>query len=298
MAGDESTQRDDAVISETRPGDLRAAFDLEGRMRDLLRASGGRAAEAALHHLDAGGSRVRASLALDAGAALGLDDGTRLSIAAACELLHNASLIHDDLQDQDPVRRGREAVWARFGADVAVCAGDLMLSAAYAALAGAGPRAGALIAHAHARVATVIAGQCADLDPGPARADAQAYERIAAAKSGPLLSLPLELALMASGREDRIEAAARAAEGFAIAYQISDDLNDAEQDAASGELNIVAVLAAGGEQAPSAAAAARAHALFEAARREAGALPRGAGARLADYAARMGARVAPAETAA
>ncbi len=241
---------------------------------------------------------MRASVALDAGAALGLDAEARLSIAAACELLHNASLIHDDLQDHDPSRRGRDAVWARFGGEVALCAGDLMLSAAYAALAGAGPRAGALIAHVHARVAAVIAGQCADLDPGPARADAQAYERIAAAKSGPLLSLPLELTLMASGREDRIEAAAYAAERFAIAYQISDDLDDAEQDADGGELNIVAVLAASGEQAPSAVAAARAHALFEAARREADALPRGAGARLADYAARMGARVARAETAA
>ena len=101
---------------------------------------------------------------LDASFALGLPKRDATAIATACELLHNASLIHDDLQDQDAERRGQPAVWAKFGPDVAICAGDLLLSAAYAALAALGETAAPVIAHMHTRVAITIQGQSEDLD--------------------------------------------------------------------------------------------------------------------------------------
>ena len=76
--------------------------------------------EAAIgHHLRAGGGRFRAKLALSVSSALNLQADDSEYLAAACELLHNASLIHDDIQDGDPLRRGRETVWSLFGADVA-----------------------------------------------------------------------------------------------------------------------------------------------------------------------------------
>ena len=71
---------------------------------------------------------------MHAGLALGLSEPDVLCLAASAELLHNASLVHDDLQDQDGMRRGAPAVWKKYGSNVAICTGDLMLSAAYAAL--------------------------------------------------------------------------------------------------------------------------------------------------------------------
>lgn len=197
-------------------------------------------------HFSAGGSRVRARIALQAGQALGLSQSICIALASGCELLHNASLVHDDLQDRDGMRRNAPSMWLAHGEDIAICAGDLMLSAAYAAFAHAGPKSAAMISHVHLRVAHVISGQCEDLRLGGRCDDPEVYERIAAAKSGPLLALPLELALIAAGLEPLLETAKRAATLFAIAYQMLDDLGDADRDATNDSLNAVAVYAAKG----------------------------------------------------
>jgi geranylgeranyl pyrophosphate synthase len=215
------------------------------------------AALAAAYHLGSGGQRIRGRLALSAGLALGLSKADALCIAASSELLHNASLVHDDLQDRDAQRHGQSAVWVKFGSNVAVCTGDLMLSAAYAALCGIAQlqKVPALLALVHERVAGAIAGQCADLGDKPGTqlvaaarvagdvaADVAAYERIALGKSGALLSLPLELALLASGHGAWAEQARAAAEAFSVGYQVVDDLADVERDSQSGALNMVLVL--------------------------------------------------------
>ena len=77
-----------------------------------------------IDHLASGGSRTRAILALAAGHSQSLDKSARLSIAASVELLHQASLIHDDVQDEDSTRRGKAAVWAVAGKSSAICLGD------------------------------------------------------------------------------------------------------------------------------------------------------------------------------
>lgn len=203
------------------------------------------AALAAAYHLGSGGQRVRGRLALGAGLALGLSKHDAMCVAAAAELLHNASLVHDDLQDRDAQRHGQPAVWLKFGANVAVCTGDLMLSAAYAALCGVSQSRmlPTLLALVHERVATAITGQCADLSSADdAVFDVVGYKRVALAKSGALLSLPLELALVVSGHGMWSEYALRAAEAFSVGYQVVDDLADVERDSQSGALNIISVL--------------------------------------------------------
>jgi geranylgeranyl pyrophosphate synthase len=266
--------------------DLEGALQqVEQRMQVLAREDSGRAGAAAVAHLQSGGSRVRARLALHAALALGRPDTEAVAIAAACELLHNASLVHDDLQDRDPFRRGQPAVWRTHGDAAAICIGDLLLSAAYAALADCGASAAGLIAHTHRRVGAVIRGQCADLTlKGRADVSLATYEAVAADKSGPLLSLPLELALLLAGGEQYLARAIGAAERFAVAYQMTDDLEDVERDALNEELNVVAVLAAAGEPAPLQAAARLAQQRFAEARDAALTLPAGAGQLLADLA--------------
>ncbi|MEO1336111.1 MAG: polyprenyl synthetase family protein, partial [Myxococcota bacterium] len=85
-------------------------------------------------HLFTGGKRLRAKLALASLDALDGPSEAAIPWAAACELLHNATLVHDDLQDGDPVRRGRFAVWVRHGQAQAINAGDLLLMLPFIAL--------------------------------------------------------------------------------------------------------------------------------------------------------------------
>lgn len=226
---------------------------LERKMLELVGVSASKASEttpsgavqAATYHLGSGGQRIRARLALSAGLALGLTRQDALCIAATAELLHNASLVHDDLQDRDELRHGQEAVWVKFGTGVAVCAGDLMLSAAYAALCDTSNTQvlPALYTAVHGRVTGAIAGQCADfsLDVMPVN-DLTAYKSVAVAKSGALLSLPLELALLATGHSAWTQSARDAAEAFSVGYQVADDLADVARDVNSGALNIVLLL--------------------------------------------------------
>ena len=86
-------------------------------------------------HLASGGSRTRAMLALAAGHSQTLDQAARLSIATSVELLHQASLIHDDVQDEDATRRGKAAVWTVAGKASAICLGDDLIGAAFEELA-------------------------------------------------------------------------------------------------------------------------------------------------------------------
>jgi geranylgeranyl pyrophosphate synthase len=215
---------------------------LERRMLAIVRDSDSfesrapyQALTAASYHLGSGGQRVRGMLALHAGNCLGLTPADSQTLAATCELLHNASLIHDDLHDRDILRRGKSSVWHRFGDDVAICAGDLLLSASYLALSQLTQidRLPALFALMHRRISSAIRGQCTDLKRPTHRAvTIDDFNNIARIKSGALLSLPTELALLAAGESLALGQARQAAESFAIAYQIYDDLLDVEKDTA------------------------------------------------------------------
>jgi len=229
-------------ISTGHPTDI---SEVDSLMAVLLSGHSGSACAAALEHLSSPGKQVRARLALHSARSLGLDLRSAVAIAAASELIHNASLVHDDIQDGSDLRRGISTLWARHGRDVAICAGDLMISAAYAALAQVGgPHVPHAVARMHARISQVIHGQVSDL----AARDSGAttffqYRTIAVDKSAPLLGLPVELSLILAGRLDCLVQAERAADAFALAYQMADDLEDVESDMASGSLNAVAIFA-------------------------------------------------------
>jgi hypothetical protein len=238
--------------------------DLDGLMLGLVRGDESEADSvvgpiaAASEVLSSGGHRVRARLAFHAGVALGLDSRDAMAISAAAELLHNASLVHDDLHDRETTRRGQPAVWAAFGDEVAICTGDLLLSAAYAALSGLKsfrllPE---LLALVHRRTLRVICGQCSELSTRGRQIDSMAfYEKMALAKSGALLSLPLEMAFLLADKKAWLGEVREAAEGFGLSYQIMDDIADVESDAAGDcgprAVNAILVLQAAGHGANS-----------------------------------------------
>jgi geranylgeranyl diphosphate synthase type II len=200
---------------------------------------------AANEHFAAGGNRVRAQICLEAGIGLGLNEADALCLASVCELLHDASLIQDDLMDRTPIRRGAPSIWAKYGDTMAICTGDLLLSAAYGLLSEVS--ATALIRQAlnlvHKRTSEVIAGQVSESSATIECDDVVSlYERLAKGKSAPLLSLSLELPLLISGNSELLSMAYAAATDFAIVYQIADDLSDFAQDAQEGSLNLLLLL--------------------------------------------------------
>ena len=244
----------------------------------------GPVAEAAIYHLDNGGGRARARMALDA--ASGMASGRCCgACAGAVELLHNASLVHDDLQESDATRRGRPAVWRRFDAGLAICAGDLMISAAFACLAEHPDPAKAITA-AHQAVATTARGQACDLRARPATiAD---YRVLAAEKTGPLLALPVRLALFGGGTSGDDDAV-QAGHALAIAYQVLDDLNDLDADRAMGRANLCTLLEDSGCTPANSIAKARGEALsaLDRARSFASLLPPGAARAFCNLADRL-----------
>ncbi|MEM0909454.1 MAG: polyprenyl synthetase family protein [Pseudomonadota bacterium] len=195
-------------------------------------------------HLASGGSRTRARICITAGQQLGLQKHDILCLASTVELLHNASLIHDDVQDEDNVRRGTEALWKRYGAARAICSGDVMISAAYGAIADlrCSAKISDILRETHEAVAETIRGQSLDLS-SDLNIEPEQYEKIAAMKSGPLFRLALSLPLLVANRRDLLPKVQYVAARFAVAYQINDDLDDWLEDEKNGDLNIVNLLA-------------------------------------------------------
>jgi geranylgeranyl pyrophosphate synthase len=183
-----------------------------------------------------------------------------------------------------------------FGDEVVLCAGDLLLSSADAALAdvtniAAMPR---LVAQTHAAFAQTIRGQAFPALPSHSDFDRlAAYQAMAAAKFGPLLRLPFGLVFSYSNRPDLVATSAFAVGAFAVAYQIADDLADIEANARTPlgtAAHIVIVLEAlGGTDRTTAQAQAvlMAHTRPAEALAIAAALPQGTAAILPDLAARI-----------
>ncbi|MFO8127156.1 polyprenyl synthetase family protein [Yoonia sp.] len=209
---------------------------VDAKMRQLLGSS--TVAEAARYHLNSGGGKTRAQLALDASFALGLPQDAAIACACTVELLHNASLVHDDLQENDLLRRGQPAVWHQYGAAMAICTGDLMISAAFASLADH-PRAGPAMLIVHDAITRTAAGQIDDLTH-QIRTLAS-YRAVVAGKTGPLLALPVRLALCAAVAPGD-EIAVMIGDHIAFAYQALDDLLDRDDDQAAERMNICLIL--------------------------------------------------------
>ena len=256
-----------------------AAHGIEAELRRDLGT--GAAAAMATAHLDAGGRRIRARLALELIPATGISQNAAMAAACSAELLHNASLVHDDIQDRTSLRRGQPTLVARHGAEAALCVGDLLISAAWAALARLPVDClPAAMGCMHAALAATCSGQVEDLTH--ACIDETAYQRIAAGKSGPLLALPVQLMAILVGRSDLDGAIAKVAEALAHGYQIEDDLADAAEDRLLGRPNLVCLYEDRGLSTVAARRLAAEHArsALEQARNDAAALPAGLGSSL------------------
>lgn len=194
--------------------------------------------EGSYQHFQSGGKYTRALLSAEVGHLLGLGYSQTLSVGAAVELLHNASLVHDDIHDKADTRRGRPSLRSSHGDDIAILAGDLMISAAYAVIAGSGLTLtqGRIIQFMHQTVADVIRGQAEDLQSRSRKVSLSDYESIVTAKSGGLIRLAMQLPFLAAEFDAAtVSLAAEAANALAVSYQIVDDLMDIDEDSGKSQ---------------------------------------------------------------
>lgn len=200
--------------------------------------------ESMRYSLLAGGKRIRPVLLLACCEMLGGDLEQAKVPAAALEMIHTYSLIHDDLpgMDDDDYRRGRLTNHKVYGVGPAILAGDGLLNFAYECLlenAVAHPqnlagltRAAKAIAN-RAGVRGMIAGQSIDLASEHMKPDADRLSYIHTHKTADLLTAPLLAAAYIAGASDeQIAALERFGWCVGIAFQIDDDLLDVEGDAA------------------------------------------------------------------
>ncbi|MEU4746867.1 family 2 encapsulin nanocompartment cargo protein polyprenyl transferase, partial [Actinosynnema sp. NPDC023658] len=173
------------------------------------------------------GKAIRPALVLLGAQAVGGAVNTALPAAVAVELVHNFSLLHDDVMDGDTTRRHRATAWHVFGVNPAILAGDALLTLAVDVLAGSGhPQAQQAIRVLSTAVQRLLEGQSADL-AFEERADVRVAEcvRMAEGKTGALLGGSCALgALFGGGRPDQVEQLRSFGERVGLAFQFVDDL--------------------------------------------------------------------------
>ena len=206
-----------------------------------------RLVEAMRYSLLAGGKRIRPVLALATARAIGRDEREMLPLAAAIELIHTYSLIHDDLpaMDDDALRRGRPTNHIAFGEDTAILAGDGLYAEAFRLVLTQqrGEPAHILAAVAELAAATgvdgMVGGQYLDIacvadgHPDPAHALRRTHEL----KTGRLIGASVECVLLIAGMSPETTTDFRNfASELGVLFQIVDDILDTTgTDAALGK---------------------------------------------------------------
>ena len=172
------------------------------------------------------GKALRPALALLSASAVGAEPDRGLAAAAALELVHDFTLLHDDVMDDDRERRHRPTAWTVFGVGAAICAGDALILLARQVLhADASPHRHVAGERLDDATLEVIAGQARDLAlEGRVDVSVEEYLEMSAGKTGALLGCAASLGAVLAGGEDaacaHLEAFGRA---LGLAFQAVDD---------------------------------------------------------------------------
>ncbi|WP_153535240.1 polyprenyl synthetase family protein [Actinomadura macrotermitis] len=211
--------------------DARTALaGVEALLLDAVRSEDPLLTQASKHLVEAGGKRFRAMLVV---LAAQFGDKTAPGVVPAAvvvELTHLATLYHDDVMDEAPVRRGQESANARWTNTVAILTGDYLFARASDLLADLGPEAVRIQARAFARLVRgqiqETVGPAADADP------LKHYLQVVADKTGSLIAVSGQFgALLAGAPPHVVDTITSACEKIGVAFQLSDDILDITSDA-------------------------------------------------------------------
>ena len=196
---------------------------LEARLQELVRSHGEVLAEHAGSTIAAGGKRLRPLLVLVAAGPAPRDPAALLRAAVAVELVHSATLVHDDVLDAAPLRRGRPTVVARAGRAIATATGDLLFSRAFAELA-AGGSAEAVRVLSDASSALARGELLQREDAWSATVTRERYERRCDLKTARLFEAACRLGAQGGGGHEDV--LARFGRDIGLAFQLLDDVLD------------------------------------------------------------------------
>jgi len=204
--------------------------------------------EAVRYSVFAGGKRLRPILCLAAAEALSGDSVKLLPVAAALELIHTYSLIHDDLpaMDDDDFRRGKPTCHKQFGEGIAILAGDALLTLAFEVISNYGleegkkdPALGLAVMEVIWEVASaaglrgMIGGQVLDLQAETVSVSGEELKYIHEHKTGALFRASIRTGAILSGaRSEELAALTAYSENFGLVFQITDDILDVTGDPA------------------------------------------------------------------
>jgi geranylgeranyl diphosphate synthase type II len=203
-------------------------------------------ADAMKYSVFSGGKRFRPVLVLCAGETFGCDCNTALPFACAIELIHNYSLIHDDLpaMDDDDFRRGKPSCHKAYGEDVAILAGDALLTLAFEILSQASVVSEALETKIKvieeisrsAGISGMVGGQYLDIKASIEDLKREDYSLLVIKKTGSLISASVRTgALLGQASPDELKAVSKYAENLGFAFQLRDDILDSYEDIRDGK---------------------------------------------------------------
>ncbi len=219
--------------------DLRLIADdlakVEAKMENLLLSREPLLSEVALHLIGGGGKRVRPAVALLVFKACGGRDVTdMIDVAIALELIHSATLLHDDIIDGGETRRGRPSAYQRYGLANTLVTGDFLFSKAFE-----------LCGRFEERIVRWAADACISLTEGEImqgrfrrnpETTLDDYLEIIARKTASLFSQGARVAAHLAGMDDRgAEAMGLCGFNIGMAFQVIDDILDVEGDARTGK---------------------------------------------------------------
>ena len=215
-----------AIVEVAGPQIPQLLARVEDRLAELARGHGPVLAQHAGATIAAGGKRLRPLLVLLAAGPQGADETQLLAAAAAVELVHSATLVHDDVLDSATLRRGVPTVWSQGGRELAIATGDLLFSRAFAELTAAGSLE-AVRALSRASSALAEGELLQREDAWDVTVSVERYLYRCELKTARLFEAACELGAL-SARRDTGDVAALGAFGrrIGLAFQLLDDVLD------------------------------------------------------------------------
>jgi len=213
---------------------------IEERIETSLRASRHeRLGDAMMHLVEGGGKRMRATLPWLVGKAVGDTHAGLLDIGAAIETVHNFTLVHDDIMDDDDLRRGRNAVHIEYGMPTAINAGDAMLAIAFERLVQAENLTPTDVAPLVNRIAWMVRrvseGQQLDIEfEDRLEVSEEDYLEMIEGKTAVMFWICAEIGARISGAdEETVKLMADWGKALGLCFQLMDDVIDVLSDSAT-----------------------------------------------------------------
>lgn len=226
---------------------------IEKALSDVLRFDSdysAELAEAMRYSVLGGGKRIRGVICLETALMRGASVEDAMPYACAVELIHASSLVHDDMPalDNDTVRRGKPSCHIKFGESTALLCGDALICLAYEVLTknASGVRSAVLALSMAGGIGGICSGQVFDIASERVKPDYDGLVKIQRYKTGMLMRISAVLGCIAAGDRFEDEAAfapcAEYAERLGLAFQIIDDILDADEKGSDAERGLATFL--------------------------------------------------------